>query len=145
VKKMDIVIKDILINKCGFEKKSKLKATGSARLVKKISGGARVHVKEIKSEFLTYDIDLDDPEQSGHLLAHAKATFNWIKEGTPDKTKKVKLKVIKKKRCSYNWLKEYEKDFKRVKDSSGFEDWVRKVSIWQRIKNFFSRKGRKKK
>ena len=135
-----LIIKNILLDECGFRQAGRLEATGSARIVKSLPDGSRIHVKDIYSTHITYDIDLDDPKQGGHFIDHAKSAIDWVIKGRPDKTKKIKIKKFLKKRCEFQFVKEYEKDFERFYDPGGFWDWKRRLSLWQKIKKFFTRK-----
>jgi len=126
--------KKLLIEKGGFHKT--LLASGSAKLVKPLADGSRVHVKEIDANFIYFDIDPDDPEKLPELIDHIKSYVDWQGEGAPDKTVKVKVSKVKKNAATFNWVRAYEKKFERYVHPKGYKDYRRKPSFFQRVKNF---------
>ncbi|NHI92165.1 MAG: hypothetical protein EAX96_06645 [Candidatus Lokiarchaeota archaeon] len=130
-------IKNALIERGGFRKT--LLATGSAKLVKPLPNGGRVHLKEITSVSIFFDIDPDDPDNFLNLFNHAKSFFNWKKDGSPDNTRKVSVKKVMKHITNFDWVKEYEKEFELYYHHDEYWDYRRKskISLIQRFKNFF--------
>lgn len=131
-------IKKDLIEIGGF--RQTILATGSAKLVKPLPDGGRVHIKEITQKFIYFDIDPDDPNNLAGLIDHTKSYINWKRNREPNNTKKVKVKTVMKNLLYFDWVKEYEKDFQFYYHPDGYKDYKRKqITRFQRFKNYFKR------